>query len=100
MLAGKRSAHGEEASGDEQAVFSALGNVWHELHVAHREELGIIDERTVYASAVGSLNVTELEAARAELWLGAEVFEAVGVLHLAEPNEGAAHTRQHVGSHL
>ena len=71
-----------------------------ELHIIDLEERGIVEQRTVYTSLVGALDVAELHITRLERLLGTEVCKHTGILDLAHSDNGATHIGEHVGTHI
>ena len=101
MLAGHLSAHGQESAGQKRTVLLQFLHVWHELRVPNLEELRIVEQRTVDATAVRTLYMYVFIATCLQRFLCREVVERLAVLHLAQSNHGASHVlRQHVGAHV
>ena len=99
-LAGQFARHGEEAAGEEGAVFGLAHHVGHQTLRLLREELRIVEQGAVDAAAVGSLDVGKGIATLGQGLLPYEVFQHAAVLHLAQTNDGTTHMRQHVGAHV
>ena len=75
--------------------FSSSG----QLGVEQFEERRIVEHGAVDATAVGSLDVCELETACLELGLVHQVGQRIGILHLRNTYHGTSH-RQFFGAHF
>ena len=71
-----------------------------QLNVFHRKEGGIIEQGTVYATAVGTLHVYEFNITCAKRFLGYQVFKSLGILHLRKANDGTAHPGKHISAQV
>ena len=60
-------------------------------YLSELEEFGLIEQCTIYTSAVGTFNMTELVAAGCQCWLGDKVAERTGILHLTHTYQRTSH---------
>ena len=101
MLVCQRSAHYEEAACGTSLldVFLLFIYIGDKLHITDGKLSRVVDQRTVYASLVGTLDMTELVVAGLQGLLVTQVLHAAGILHLGH-SDGRTTVRQLVGAHL
>ena len=100
ILARQLTTYGEETTGLVGRILGKFLYVRHQSGVLHREECRIIEQRTVDASLIGTLDMAELHVSCLERRLCGEIFQHVGILNLRQTDEGTAHVRQHIGTHV
>ena len=100
ILARQLPTYGEETTGLVGRILGEFLYVRHQSGVLHREECRIIEQRTIDASLIGTLDMAELHVSCLERRLRGEIFQHVGILNLSQTDEGTAHVRQHIGTHV
>ena len=100
ILARQLTTYGEETTGLVGRILGEFLYVRHQSGVLHREECRIIEQRTIDASLIGTLDMAELHVSCLERRLRGEIFQHVGILNLSQTDEGTAHVRQHIGTHV
>ena len=81
----------KEPAGLVGRVFLQCLHIGMEMNTLHLEEFGLIEQSTIYTSAVGTFNMTELVAAGCQCWLGDKVAERTGILHLTHTYQRTSH---------
>ena len=100
LLACQFTPNGEETTGHEGRILGKLLYIRHQPGILNREERRIIEQRTVDASLIRTLDMAELHVSSLERRLRGEIFQHVGILNLSQADEGTAHVRQHIGTHI
>ena len=90
----------QEATGLEGAVFRKLGHIGRQLHILHRKQRGVIEHGAIHTSAVRTFDMHELHTTGTQRLLVNKIAQRPRILHLRKSDNGTAHIRKHVCSHI
>ena len=94
------ATHRQETTGLEGRILRQFLHVRHQLHVLHPEERRVVEQRTVDAALIRTLDVAELHVARLQRRLSRKILQHIGILYLGKTDEGTAHVREHIRTHI